>query len=278
MFKRVTIIGLGLIGGSLGQAIKKQRLAKKIIGVSRKASTIRKAKAIGAVDVATRDIKKGVKDSDLIILTAPVLTITKLAKSISGHLKDGAVVTDTGSTKKYIVKRIESVLPSGRDFVGSHPIAGSEKSGVGFADKDLFKGAYCILTKTKRTNKKALKKIKKFWNRLGMKVKITSAECHDKVISKLSHLPHALAVSLCNASNKKELHLAAGGFKDTTRIASGNPELWKDIFVTNRKNIVKDMKVFRKELLKIENALERNDSAKLLRLLKKAKTVRDSLS
>jgi len=277
MFKRVTIIGLGLIGGSLGLAIKEKRLAREIVGVSRRRSTIRKALAIGAVDRVTLDFKKAVTGADLVVLATPVLKIIDIARRFSGDLKKGAILIDAGSTKKEIVERIEKILPRNVHFIGSHPIAGSEKSGVKFADKDLFKGAYCILTKTKRTNQKVLARIKKFWNALDMKTEVMGPDRHDKTISRLSHLPHAIAVGLCNASNKKDLYLAAGGFKDTTRIASGNPELWKDIFITNKENLAKDIRIFKEELSKIEAALKKNDSSQLLRLAKKAKAIRDSI-
>ncbi len=278
MFNHVTIIGLGLIGGSLGLAIKKKRLAKKVVGVSRRRSTIQCALALGTVDKATLDLRKGVKGSDLVILTAPVLKIIDIAKRISSDLKKGIIVIDTGSTKKDIVKNIESILADSVSFVGVHPLAGSERSGVMYAHKDLFKGAYCILIKTNRTNPKALSKVKKFCKALGMKVEIMSPERHDRVVSKLSHLPHAVSVALSNScSNKKDLRLAAGGFKDTTRIASGSPELWKDIFITNRKNIGRDIRVLKKELSKIETALRKNSSAKLLKLFKRAKAIRDSI-
>ncbi len=277
MFKRITIIGLGLIGGSLGLAIKEKHLAKKVIGVSRRKSTIKKALSLRTVDEVTLDLKKGVKSSDLVILCAPILKIIDIGKKILPFLKEGSILIDAGSTKKSIVKSMEQVLPKGVDFIGSHPLAGSEHSGVIYADKDLFKNAFCILTKTKNTNKKTLAKVARFWNALGSKVKIMSHESHDKIISGLSHLPHAASVSLCNASRKESLHLAAGGFRDTTRIASGSPELWKDIFITNRKNISKDIRVLKKELSKIEQALKKNDSLALLRLFKKAKHLRDSM-
>ncbi|NQT75844.1 MAG: prephenate dehydrogenase [Candidatus Omnitrophica bacterium] len=277
MFKRITIIGLGLIGGSLGLAIKHKRLARKVIGVSRRRTTILRALSIGAVDSVTLDLKKGVEDSDLIILTVPVLKIMDLAGHIAPALKKGAIVIDAGSTKNEIVKNIESVLSGSVDFVGTHPLAGSELSGVIYARRDLFKGAYCILTKTRRTDKKALGKVKRFWRALGMKVEVMSPEKHDKCVSRLSHLPHAVSVALSNASRKEDLRLAAGGFKDTTRIAAGSPELWKDIFITNKKNIAADIRILKKELSKIEAALKKGSSSELLRLFKKAKVLRDSL-
>ncbi|PJC48828.1 MAG: prephenate dehydrogenase/arogenate dehydrogenase family protein, partial [Candidatus Omnitrophica bacterium CG_4_9_14_0_2_um_filter_42_8] len=225
MFNRVTIIGLGLIGGSLCLAIKEKRLAKEIVGVSRRKSTIDKAVKNRVADFATLNLKDGVKDSDLVIITTPVFKIVDIAKKIAPFLKKGAIVTDAGSTKKHIVENIEKARLKDMDFVGSHPIAGSEKSGIKHADKDLFKGAYCIVTEAK--NKSALNKVKKFWASIGMKVIVMPAQSHDKLLSKISHLPHALAVSLVNTAAGNGLDLAAGGFKDTTRIASGEPELWQ---------------------------------------------------
>lgn len=275
MFKRVTIIGLGLIGGSLCLAIKEKRLAKEIVGVSRRKSTIDQAVKNRIVDSATLDLKDGVRNSDLVVIATPVFKIVDIAKKIAPFLKKGAIVTDAGSTKKYIVENIANIRLKDAGFIGSHPIAGSEKSGIKYADKDLFRGAYCILTETK--NKKALNKVKKFWAALGMKVIVMPADTHDRLLSNISHLPHAASVSLVNTAARSGLDLAAGGFKDTTRIASGEPELWRDIFLTNRENLIRDIKILKKELSKIEEALKSNNSRNLLGLLKKAKSIRDSL-
>ncbi len=277
MFKKITIIGLGLIGGSLALAIKEKKLAKEIAGVSRRKSTIDRAIKNKIVDFATLDLKSGVKDSDLVIISTPVLKIAEIAKSIAPFLRKGAILTDAGSTKRCVVKDIEKAKLKDIYFVGSHPIAGSEKSGIKYADKDLFKRACCILTKTKNTDPKAVAMLKKFWGRLGMRVVIMPPDTHDRLLSRMSHLPHAVSVSLANSAGKDGLKFAAGGFKDTTRIASGEPELWKDIFFTNRDNLIKDIKILKKELLKIETALKSNNSRAILKLLSRAKSIRDSL-
>ena len=277
MFKKITIIGLGLIGGSLALAIKEKKLAKEITGVSRRKSTIDRAIKNKIVDFATLDLKSGVKDSDLVIISTPVLKIAEIAKSIAPFLRKGAILTDAGSTKRCVVKDIEKAKLKDIYFVGSHPIAGSEKSGIKYADKDLFKRACCILTKTKNTDPKAVAMLKKFWGRLGMRVVIMPPDTHDRLLSRMSHLPHAVSVSLANSAGKDGLKFAAGGFKDTTRIASGEPELWKDIFFTNRDNLIKDIKILKKELLKIETALKSNNSRAILKLLSRAKSIRDSL-
>lgn len=277
MFKRITIIGLGLIGGSLGLAIKKQRLAQEVIGVSRRRSTVVRALSRGVADRVTLDAAKAVQGADLVILCAPVLKIIDIARDISGSLEEGAIVTDAGSTKKEIVKHIESILPDKVHFVGSHPLAGSEKSGVIYSDGNLFDNSYCLVTRSSWTEKSALEKVKKFWRRIGMKVEVMSPDKHDMIISKLSHLPHASSAALSNACSKAELRFAAGGFKDATRISSSSPELWKDIFLTNRKNIIRGISDLEKELSKIKSALKKNSGKELMKLLEKAKTIRDSI-
>lgn len=277
MFNRIVIIGLGLIGGSLAMAIKRQGLANEIIGVSRRRSTIHKAKTLGIVDDAFLDVKRAVKDADLVILSLPVLKIIEIAEEISRFLSPGTLVTDVGSTKKEIVQHLDKIFSDNVNFVGSHPLAGSEKSGLMSADKELFKSAYCILTKTPKTDLNALNKIKRFWKKLGMKIVVMSPDRHDELLSGLSHLPHAVSVGLCNACANMDVHLSAGGFRDTTRIAGGNPEIWRDIFITNSYNIAKDIKRLKRELYKIEMALKNNNSEKLLHLFKSAKDVRDRI-
>ena len=277
LFNRVVIIGLGLIGGSLGLAIKDRRLAKEVAGISRRKGTIRKALAMKVVDSATLDLKKGVRGADFVIIAAPVFKIVGIAEIIAPLLKKGAILTDAGSTKRYITDNVESFIPRGVYFVGSHPMAGSEKSGVAHADKGLFKGGFCVLTKTKGTHPAALNKIKRFWSGLGMKTVIMSPERHDKAVSRISHLPHGVAASLVNSLGKPDLYLAAGGLKDTTRIASGEPELWKDIFLTNRENLINDIRVFKRNLSGVELALKNNDEAGLLKILSRAKLTRDTL-
>lgn len=277
MFKRVTIIGLGLIGGSLGLAIKEKKLARRVIGVSRRRSTIKRALSLKAASYVTLDVECSVKDSDFVILAAPVLEIIDIAKRIAPALKRGAILIDVGSTKKEVVEKIEEALPKGVYFIGAHPLAGSEHSGVKFSDKDLFKGSICIITKTNRTDRAALKKVKRFWEKIGMKVKVMNPKEHDKVISKLSHLPHAIASSLVNSCGPKHLALSSTGFRDTTRIASSPPGVWKDIFLTNRRNVLEDIRGFKEELSKIERAIDKGDSQALLKLLNKAKSIREGI-
>jgi prephenate dehydrogenase len=222
-------------------------------------------------------LKSGVKDSDLVIIAAPVLKITEIAKAVIPFMKKGAILTDAGSTKRYVVNEIEKISREDVYFIGSHHIAGSEKSGIKFADGDLFKNTCCIITKTKNTDPDAMAVIRRFWSLLQMQVITMTPDAHDKLLSRISHLPHAVSVSIVNSIGRNGLKLAAGGFRDTTRIASGEPVLWKDIFFTNKDNLIKDIDVLKKELSKMQAALKNNDQACLLKILTRAKIIRDSL-
>lgn len=276
-FRKITIIGVGLIGGSVGLAIKKKGLAREVIGVFRRPSTLSKAKKCNAVDRGTISIKEGVSDADLIILATPVHKIVTIAREVIKYAKSGAIITDVGSTKAWIVNKIENMLPKNRSisFVGSHPMAGSEKNSVEYARRDLLRGTPCIVTRTAGTDGRSLKRIADFWKTLGSKVKIMSPLEHDKSVSLVSHLPHVVAFSLAGAVSSKSLDLAAEGYKDTTRIASSDPELWADIFLTNRREIAKACKAFEKYYGDIKKAVARGDHKNTVKLLRLAKSKRD---
>lgn len=279
-FNRVAIIGVGLMGGSVGLAVKKRRLAKEVIGIFRRKSTLNKALKRGAVDKAVMSVKEGVADADLIILATPVGLIPSMAREAIKYAKKGAVITDVGSTKKWVVDKVEVQLArSGKAlfFVGSHPMAGSEHAGVEFARSDLLDGSPCIVTETAKTTAAALKKITGFWKALGAKVNVMSPAAHDKSVSLISHLPHIVAFGLAGAVPVRELKYAAEGFKDTTRVASSDPNLWSDIFLSNRKEIVKSAHSFERYYKKIIKAVAKGDYSETVRLLKKAKAVRDNV-
>ncbi|MFA6141841.1 MAG: prephenate dehydrogenase [Candidatus Omnitrophota bacterium] len=278
-FKKVTIIGVGLIGGSIGLAIKKRVPAVEVTGVFRRPSTLRKALKYKAIDKGTMSLAEGVRDADLIVLAAPVHTIVATAREAIKHAKKGVVITDAGSTKAWIVGKIEKVLSGNSSirFVGSHPMAGSEHAGVEFARKDLLDGAPCIVTKTANTNKRALERVIDFWKALGAKVIILSPSGHDRSVSLVSHLPHIVAFGLAGAVPSKQLVYAAEGYKDTTRVASSDPELWADIFLTNRKEIAKACREFERYYKAILKSISGNDYRGTVRLLKAAKSNRDKL-
>jgi len=276
-FNKVTIIGVGLIGGSIGLAIKKKGLAKKVAGVFRRKSTLKKALARKAVDKGYMTVEEGIKGADLIIVATPVSKIIEVLRKVMKKARRGAIVTDAGSTKKLVVDRAEKLSrKSNAYFVGSHPMAGSEHSSVEFARDNLFEGSPCIVTKTARTNKTALKKVANFWKGLGGNVKVMTPRQHDRSVALISHLPHIVAFSLAGAIPEKELAYAAEGFKDTTRVASSDPHLWADIFLTNKEDVLNACRLFEKYYKNILKVLSKGDYEGVVALLKKAKLKRDT--
>lgn len=275
-FNKITIIGVGLIGGSIGLAVKKRGVAKEVAGVFRRKITLKKALARGAVDKGFMSVEDGVRGADLIIVATPVSGIVEALRKVMKKAPKGAVVTDVGSTKKFIVDRADKFLKgSGVTFVGSHPMAGSERTSVEFARPDLFEGSPCIVTKTAATNKGALNTVADFWKSLGGKVKVMTPSEHDKSVALISHLPHIVAYSLAGAIPEKELAYAAEGFKDTTRVASSDPHLWADIFLTNRKEAIRACRMFEGSYKGILKALASEDHRGMVKALKKAKAKRD---
>ena len=276
-FNKITIIGVGLIGGSIGLAIKKRRLAGEVVGVFRRPATLKKALRHRAVDTATMSIEDGVKDADLIIVATPVCSIPAIVRRVARRAKAGAVITDVGSTKQWIVSAIERSLGHTMRafFVGSHPMAGSECAGVEFARSDLFIGSPCIVTRTKKTDAKALAKVTDLWKALGGAVTVMDPASHDKSVSLVSHLPHIVAFALAGTVPARELVYAAEGFRDTTRVASSDPQLWAEIFLSNRKELLRSVAMFEKSLTRITKVLSGGRRKGLTRLLEQAKSRRD---
>jgi len=276
-FNKIAIVGVGLIGGSIGLAVKKRKLAGSVEGVFRRKSTLKKALKRGAVTVATTDMAKGIKDADLVIIASPVLSIPGLAKEVLKNAKVGAIITDVGSTKAWITKEISGALKRRKDvyFVGSHPMAGSERAGVEFAKHDLLEDSPCIVTKDRFTDKTALRKVAAFWASLGARVSVMTPDEHDRSVSLVSHLPHLVAFSLALAVPERDLKYSAEGFKDTTRIASSDPELWADILLSNRAHIIKSAALFGATYRRLVRSLSKNDYAGVVRLIKAAKSKRD---
>ncbi len=266
-FNRVTIIGLGLIGGSLGMAIKRRGLAHKVVGLSRKRSTIQEAKRLRAIDEGTTDSVRAVSDADLVVLAAPVEAITPLAQRLAASLKEGSVITDVGSTKAKIVRELERSLPRWVSFVGAHPLAGSEKRGIAAASAQLFDGSRCILTPTARTNPTALRKVKALWSALSVDVVTLSPKQHDRLLAQTSHLAHLVAFGLVAATDRQALAIAPRSFLDATRVAKSDPDLWDDILLSNQKAILAAMDRFEKRWRKARQLLVRSDHQALRRFL-----------
>jgi len=277
MFNRVTIIGLGLIGGSVGLAVRRRRLAREVVGFSRHPATLRRAKARGAIDVGTTDWREAVRESDLVILATPVETIVPFARRAARFMPDGGLITDVGSTKGTIVKALEGRLPRGIAFVGAHPLAGSERRGIDAARQTLFDGSVCLVTATPRTNRPALRRVRAFWRRLAGRVLVMDPVRHDRLLAQASHLPHLLAFCLVGATEPEALALAPRSFLDATRIAKSDPKLWESIFLGNRAQLVSAMRRFERQWVVLRKHLAWTDRTALHRLLLQAKSRRDAL-
>jgi prephenate dehydrogenase len=280
-WNKITIIGVGLLGGSLGMAVKRRRLACQIAGFVRRAVSLKECEKAGAVDFAATDLLAAVWDADLVILCTPLAQMRPLVKRMIPALKGGAIVTDVGSVKVSVVKELESLAAkAGAHFVGSHPMAGAEKNGVAAARADLFTNTVCAVTPTRRTNKAALRKVEQFWKAVGSCVLELSPETHDALVSRSSHLPHVLAATLARlvlapANSKYQAALCANGFRDTTRIASGSPEMWRDIALANRRNLSKSIAAFVAELQKFQKVLAKADAKAVAKFFETAKQRRD---
>ena len=214
---------------------------------------------MGAIDVGFEDPVKAAKGADLIVLCTPVLMLSPLLKQIAPALNPGALVTDVGSTKGSIVRDAATLMPATAAFVGSHPMAGSEKRGVQYAKADLFDGAMCIVTPTASTSATALGKVDDFWRLLGMHVTHMDAEVHDRAVSDISHLPHLLAAALMAMQSEASLAVAGRGFADMTRIAAGDGGLWRDILLDNRERVRESLSDFKAQIAKIESLLDADD-------------------
>lgn len=277
VFRKVTIIGVGFMGGSLGLALKKHGLASEVVGVSHRQVTLDKAVELKAIDAGFTDLQKGVFNADLVVLAAPVQAIIQQFSLINPHLKRGCLVTDMGSVKGEIVDRAESTLAAPGMFVGSHPLAGSEKKGVENATADLFANARCVMTPTAKTTPVAKEKIKFLWTKLGCQVEILSPEDHDRIFAQVSHLPHLVAYALMGSIGKEYLSQAPSGLKDLTRIAASSPQMWNDIFVANHKNVINALDALVKDLAFLRKTIIQRDQKALLQYLERSKEKRDSL-
>jgi len=275
-FGTVCIIGPGLIGGSIGLGLKKRNLAKTVIGVGHRASSIENALKMHAIDSGILNPEEAVKNADIVILATSVNQIIDTAKKVIPFMKSNAILTDVGSTKNYIIQQITHNIREDISFVGAHPIAGSEQRGVEFASPDLFVGCNCIITPSNK-NSKGLETISSLWQLLGAKILYLTAEQHDEILAYVSHLPHLIASCLMNSIKQEHLVYGASGLRDTTRVASGDPELWINIFDQNRENVIKSIDQFMAELAGFRNDLLKKNDTLLLDRLKKAKLSRDSV-
>ena len=288
ILKKIVIFGVGLIGGSLALALKKAEFVTHIVGVGRTQASLDEALRLGVIDtICIADERQGklntaLEGADLVLIAAPVAQTARVLQSIKPHLNNQAIITDAGSTKCDVLACAKTILGAQfSQFVGGHPIAGAEKSGVSAAKSDLFIGKNVVLTPTPETNRDALAGVVQLWQKCGANVSEMSAETHDSIFAAVSHLPHLLAFALVDdiASRPNAAQLfsfAASGFRDFTRIAGSSPEMWRDISLANKTALLSEISAFENELSQLKQLLENNDGAGLQALFERASVARNA--
>jgi len=278
--QRVAIVGVGLIGGSIGLALRRRGLAEEVVGVGRRPAVLEKAVAVGAIDRGTTNLVEGVAEADLVVVATPVGIIVDVVQAVA-QLAPRASITDAGSTKAEICQALRpesdgSDLRPGR-FVGSHPLAGGHRTGPEHASGDLFVGRTVVVTPEDDTPPGLVQRMKEFWESLGADVTLLSPEEHDRALAATSHLPHLIASALAAATPEEWLQLAATGWADTTRIAAGDAELWTQIFSQNRAAVLDALRRFEHQLAALDSAIAAGDAAALTSRLQEGKRIRDAL-
>ncbi len=266
--KKIAIIGVGFMGGSLALALRKKFPKISICGFARSQKSYKKLKKLKILNKVERDLAKLVSDADLVAMALPIEAITKCLVKISPWLKKSAIVFDLGSSKEKIQTQALKSLPKKVSFVGCHPLAGSQKAGAEFSRKDLYQGSLCLITSSPKAL--ASKRIKALWESLGSKVLFVGPKRHDQILSLTSHLPHLISFSLTKTVPESYLKFSAGSLKDLTRISDSPAWLWTDIFLSNRKNILNDLQGFIKILKEYQKVLRAKDKNKIARLIKTA--------
>ncbi|MBV1696214.1 MAG: prephenate/arogenate dehydrogenase family protein [Hyphomicrobiales bacterium] len=281
LYRRVALIGIGLIGSSLSHAMRRRGLAATIVGTARSPQTRATALRIGLVSEVFETASEAVRDADLVILCAPVGACGEIAKEISGHLAPGTTLTDVGSVKAAIVRDCGPHVPDGVHFIPGHPIAGTENSGPESGFPTLFDNRWCVLTPVPGTEAAAVARLKAFWNACGSNVEVMSAEHHDMVLAITSHVPHLIAYNIVNTAAHLErvtdsevITFSAGGFRDFTRIAASDPTMWRDVFLNNKDAVLEMLGRFSEDLTMLQRAIRFGDGDTLFRLFTEARAIR----
>lgn len=281
MFKQITIIGVGLLGGSFALAMREKGLATKVVGVSRRLSSVEKALELAVIDEATDSIKSAVKGADMVLIATPMLSMENVLNDVSESVSPECLIMDVGSVKKTLVKLVADKFPQLlKQFVFAHPIAGGERSGAIAARHDLFVNKHLILTETQFAERKFVEAGKNLWTTIGSKVVEMPAQEHDAVFAHTSHLPHVVAYTLVNHLHQQEnsqqlFQFASAGFYDFTRIASSDPVMWRDICLSNKEEVLASVKQFSTQLSRLEEAIENSDAEELKNMFSDAKQARD---
>ena len=268
--KKISVVGMGLLGASVTLSIKRSLSGTLVVGYSHRRETRQKADEYGVADRVTETLDKCIENADIVILATPIQTFEDYFINIAPCLKAGAIVTDVGSTKTLPHRWASKHLPKGVHYVGSHPIAGSEKRGLEYARDDLLAGAACIITKTTGTHAESVAVLEKFWACLGCNVKVMTPAKHDKIFGMVSHLPHLTAMALVNASSQQDMQYAGKGFMDTTRVSSGPANVWADILMTNAATCVSGIDELVAQLKLVQKAIKSGDEKQVVKLLEKA--------
>lgn len=280
-WKKVSLVGVGLLGGSLGLALRSRGLAGRVVGYVRRPASLAEAVRVGAVDAATLDLVEAVAEAELVVLCTPIGQMRALAEKLLPALSPGALLTDVGSVKATVVRDLEPLgKKAGVHFVGSHPMAGSERTGVGAARADLFADSVTVVTPTRRTDARALRAIQNLWVSVGSRVLGLSPAEHDELVSRSSHLPYLTAATLARLvldprRPKHQATLCANGFRDTTRVASGSPEMWRDIALANRRPLAKALGELIRDLQRVRRLVRDGNARRIETFLQEAKARRD---
>ena len=284
MFKKITIIGFGLIGSSIARAIKKNNLCKILVAHDKSKLVLKKTSKLKITNHIEPNLKKSVKDSDLVIICTPLGTYKNIVSVIKNNLKKTCILTDVGSAKIFVTNTVSKLINKNTIWIPAHPVAGTEQSGpeAGFAD--LFKNRWCIITPVNKKNPSYVKKLNNFWKKIGSKVQQMSAEHHDKVMAITSHIPHLIAYNIVGTAANLEkdtksevIKYSASGFRDFTRIASSDPIMWRDIALNNRKQILHMLEKFNLDLSNLKRAIVKKDGNKLFKLFSKTKKIRQAI-
>jgi cyclohexadieny/prephenate dehydrogenase len=280
-FKRLALIGFGLIGGSIARAAKAQGLVGEIVTTARSEKTRARVKELGVVDAVVESNVEAVKGADLVILCIPVGACGPVAAEVAAHLEPGAIISDVGSVKGAIVREMAPHLPSNIHFVPAHPVAGTEHSGPDSGFAELFINRWCILTPPEGTEASATEKLRAFWAAMGAKVEVMTPDHHDLVLAITSHLPHLIAYTivgtadeLAQVTSSEVIKFSAGGFRDFTRIAASDPTMWRDVFLANKEAVLEMLGTFNEDLSKLTRAIRRNDGEALFKHFTRTRAIR----
>jgi cyclohexadieny/prephenate dehydrogenase len=280
-FKRIALIGFGLIGGSIARAARAQGLVDEIVTTARSEKTRARVLELGVADGVVASNAEAVKDADLVILSIPVGACGAVAQEIAAHLKPGAIVLDVGSVKNAVVRDMAPYLPPHVHFVPAHPVAGTEHSGPDSGFAELFINRWCILTPPEGTDQGAVDRLRSFWTALGAKVEIMTPEHHDLVLAITSHLPHLIAYTivgtadeLAQVTSSEVIKFSAGGFRDFTRIAASDPTMWRDVFLANKDAVLEMLGTFNEDLSKLTRAIRRGDGEALFDHFTRTRAIR----